>query len=258
MKPPMDRDLLAAFVDGALSPEDAAAVVMHLADHPDDQAHVDDLIAANELLAAAYGAPLHEPVPEAIRVAIMGAAPAATRDAPPAAPVLPFRPRRRSAVWLGGALALAASLAAVAVLMPGSPGPAAGGLLAVGPVAPGSDLERAIAGLPSLAPDTLAGGQEVMILGTLRDAGGRYCREVEIIAEAAARLDTAIACTTGSGGWAIEIAVQEALPGSDGEGFAMASGSGAGVMGAFLDRIGAGQVLDPAAEAQAIGTGWAP
>ena len=62
-----DKDRLAAFGDGELSPEEAAAVVMHLADHPDDQAWVDDLIAANETLAAAFAAPLHEPVPEAIR-----------------------------------------------------------------------------------------------------------------------------------------------------------------------------------------------
>jgi anti-sigma factor RsiW len=38
MTPPMDRERLAAFVDGALAPEDAATVVMHLADHPQDQA----------------------------------------------------------------------------------------------------------------------------------------------------------------------------------------------------------------------------
>ncbi len=39
----MDKDRLAAFVDGELTPEEAAAVVMHLARHPDDQAYVDDL-----------------------------------------------------------------------------------------------------------------------------------------------------------------------------------------------------------------------
>ena len=47
----MDRARLAAFVDGELSPEDSAAVVMHLADHPADQAYVDDLFAANAALA---------------------------------------------------------------------------------------------------------------------------------------------------------------------------------------------------------------
>ena len=47
----IDRTRLAAFVDGELSPEEAAAVVMHLADHPADQAYVDDLFAANAALA---------------------------------------------------------------------------------------------------------------------------------------------------------------------------------------------------------------
>jgi hypothetical protein len=157
---------------------------------------------------------------------------------------------------MGGALALAASVAAVAVVMQGSQDPAAGRLLAVGPVAAGSELARVIDGLPSLAPERLAGGQEVMILGTLRTADGRYCREVEVIDEPAARLDQAIACTTSSDGWSIEIAVQEALHASDGDGFAAASGTGAGTLGQFLDRLGAGQVMDPEAEARAISGGW--
>jgi anti-sigma factor RsiW len=82
----MDKDRLAAFVDGELSPEEAAAVVLHLADTPVDQAYVDDLFAANEALAQAFGAPLSEPVPEAIHAAIMG--PSAATN------VVAFRPRR--------------------------------------------------------------------------------------------------------------------------------------------------------------------
>ena len=62
----MDQARLAAFVDGELTPEDAAAVVMHLANHPADQAFVDELMALNEMIADAYDAPLHEPAPEAI------------------------------------------------------------------------------------------------------------------------------------------------------------------------------------------------
>lgn len=253
----MDRDRLAAFVDGALSPEEAAAVVMHLADHPDDQAYVDDLVAANELLAAAYAAPLHEPVPEAIRAAIMGA-PAALTEAAPAPAVLPFRPRQRAAAWIGGALALAAALAAVAVLMPAAPGPSAVQSLALGPVAAGSAFERALAASPALTPVMLPGGRELMVLATLRTADGRYCREIEIIDAEAGTLDIGLACTTGTGGWAVGIALQETLPGAEGAGFATASGTSAGVMGAFLDRIDAGQVLEPAAEGRAIESGWAP
>ncbi|PJN94791.1 hypothetical protein CNY89_12380 [Amaricoccus sp. HAR-UPW-R2A-40] len=68
----MDHETLAAFVDGALSPEDSAGVVMHLADHPLDAAHVDALMELNALLGEAYAAPLHEPAPEPIVAAILG------------------------------------------------------------------------------------------------------------------------------------------------------------------------------------------
>jgi hypothetical protein len=175
----LDRALLAAFVDGALSPEDAAAVIMHLADHPQDQAYVDDLIAANEALAAAFADPLHEPVPEAIRAAIMGdLATGDTAGAPESRRVIPFPPRRPTAVWIGGALALAASVAAVAVLLTGGPGPSDAPfgvrLLTVGPVGDGSDLDRALSELPALEPLTLEDGQEIMVLATMRTADGRY------------------------------------------------------------------------------------
>ncbi len=53
---PNGQDPLAAFVDGELSPEEAAEVVMHLADHPADQTYVDDLFAANAALAEAFSA----------------------------------------------------------------------------------------------------------------------------------------------------------------------------------------------------------
>jgi len=253
--PGLDRDLLAAFVDGALSPEDAAAVVMHLADHPQDQAHVDDLIAANEALAAAFAAPLHEPVPEAIRATIMGDAVAGSGDRA----VVRFRPRRPVAVLIGGALALAASVAAVAILMTGGPGGSVASgarLLAVGPVDQGSDLGRVLADLPTLEPVVLDGGQQIMVLATLRTADGRFCREVEIVDQAAARIDMGIACSGAGGGWTIGIAVQEVLHQDAGDGFVTASGTGPGSLGQFLDRQGAGEVLSPEAEAQAIGSGW--
>lgn len=57
----MDKQHLAAFADGELSPEEAAAVVMYLADHPADQAWVDDLMAANAALAQAFSTPCTNP-----------------------------------------------------------------------------------------------------------------------------------------------------------------------------------------------------
>jgi hypothetical protein len=275
----MDKDRLAAFVDGELSPEEAAAVVMHLADHPADQAWVDDLIAANETLAAAFAQPLHEPVPEAIRAAIFGTPEGgAGRDADgPAEPagqaqVLPFRPRAgaarggRPGIWAAG-LALAAGLAAVAVIGPLLRGPAGGGdpgavalaALVPGPLAEGSALSGLLATQPSGTPQEIAGGQEVMILSSLPLADGRFCRELELLDEAAGKLSMGIACTAGTG-WTVEIVLSEALGNGagEGDGFVTASGPEGQSLDLFLDRLGAGLALDPEAEAKAIAGGWQP
>ena len=116
----MDPRLLNAFADGELEPEEAARVVMHLADCPEDQALVDAIMMTNALLVRACAGPLEEPVPPAIRAAIFGP-PAAAE--PRGARVVAFRrPGVRAALWGG---ALAAGLAAAAVLLPivGGDGP---------------------------------------------------------------------------------------------------------------------------------------
>jgi len=250
MRQAMDKDRLAAFVDGELSPEEAAAVVMHLADHPADQAYVDDLVAANELLAAAYEAPLHEPVPDAIRDTILG------REAAAPATVVPFRPRSRAPLWAGGALALAAAVAAVAVLIPGAPVPGGGGLLAVGPLVEGSEIAAVVEDLPSLVPQVLSGGREAMVLATMPTPDGGFCREIEVLDRTAGRLDMAVACTRPEGGWAIEVALSEPVT-PEAEGFVTASGPETQALALFLDRRGAGLALDPGAEEAAI-AGWQP
>ena len=94
---------LAAFVDGEMTPEAAAEVVMHLADHPLDQAYVDDLMAANEALAKAFAGPMSEQVPPRILAAIEGWQSAGLAAVP--STVIPFR--RRPVMAFGG-LALAA------------------------------------------------------------------------------------------------------------------------------------------------------
>lgn len=246
-RPPIDRAMLAAFADGELGPEEAARVVMHLADHPEDQAHVDDLMAANAALQQAFAAPLAEAVPDRFRDLILGAPPAT---------VVPF-PRRVLASartgWLAAGLAAAAALAAVAVLAPqGAPVP--GALLAAGPVAPDSDLGAILAAAPSGAAQALGADRALTVLASLPAAQG-FCREVELIDRAAATLSVALACTEGTG-WSVAVVVTEALPAGQAQAIAPASGATGADLGPWLDRLGVGLVLDPAQEAAAIASGW--
>lgn len=233
----LEKTRLAAFADGELSPEEAAEVVMHLADHPEDQAYVDDLMAANAALAAAFAAPLDEPVPPRL-LAAAGA---------PVAQVVPLR--RPMVRFVPGALALAASVAAAAVLF----WPATQDGLRPGAVAQGSALAQALDGLASGVPATLD-GRDLMILASLPVAEG-YCREVEVIDRAAALLEMALACRD-AGGWRVEAVLSEPLPEAASGGFVPAGGADTAGLTPFLDRLGAGMALTPDEEAAAIAAGW--
>ncbi len=240
----MDRTRLAAFVDGELSPEEAAAVVMHLADHPSDQAYVDDLFAANAALAQAFAAPLSDPIPASLRAVLQA-------DLAPAQ-IIPFRPRMRPALWAGGA-ALAASLVAALVLFR----PVEPLSIALGNVVAGTPLAQALDSLPSGTRFTETANRELMILATLlTDAGP--CREVEVIDRAAAQIELALACHDQATGWKIEVVLKEPLPTTDGQdGFVTAEGPATQGLSPYLDQRGAGLALSPEAEADLIAKGWA-
>lgn len=241
----LDKETLAAFVDGELSPEEAAKVVLHLADHPQDQAYVDDLSAANAALAQAFAAPLHEPVPAGIRAAIMG---------PAAQNVVVFRPRPRLAMALGG-LALAASVTAAALLLPGLTGGRQAAGIALGPLAAADPVTAVLESRASGVVVQLADGRETMVLSTFGMPDGRFCREFEVIDRAAGRVDFAVGCSSGDA-WAVEAAIAEISDPGAAQGYAPAGGAETDALTRFLERGGAPTLLDPAAEAAAIARGW--
>lgn len=244
-KPTMDPSRLAAFADGELSPEEAAAVVMHLADHPEDQAYVDNLMAANEALLQAFSEPLGEPVPGEIKNVILGEAQTAK--------IIPFR--KRSAVWIS--TAVAAMLALGVFSGPDLFAPVAAPNLTLGPIDSGSNLATALSRLPSGVPESSGTDQEFMILATLPISDG-YCREFEVINRAKQRIDLGIACIT-SDSWVVEVTMSEPLSASGTEdGFVTASGTEMQGLMPFLDRLGAGASLAPDAEADLIANGWMP
>jgi Putative zinc-finger len=254
-------DQLAAFADGELSPEEAAEVVMHLADHPEDQALVDEIMAANAALARAFAAPMSEPVPEKLRALILGhgaetgnpvtTAPDGADTNVPSARILPFR-RRFGAL---GGLALAASVAGLALFLPQSPlrqTPAVA-VLEPGPLVPGSELHRAVAGQPNGQGIGLQ-GSELILLSSLPITGG-HCREAELINRDSAVLTMALICHRGED-WVVEVALSEPLPDAAATGFVPAGGVETGALDLWLDRMGAGMALSPEEEAEAIAKGW--
>lgn len=251
---PFDREKLAAFADGEFGPE-TARLVMHLADNPEDQAYVDRIAVERALIARAFGSIADEPVPERILAVIEGRTPRGAR-------VLASPFRRWS--WFAAGLAAGVATAAAAVLAVriGGPPDAAtepvgvAGSLAVGPVAPGSALARAL--------DSRASGDEIgfgpdarlRIAASFLDGRKRICREIMIVRDAAERVDQAVVCAEGSG-WSVDIAVGSALESGE-DAYAPASGPGGRAIERLLDEIGAGSALGPEEEDAARARGWRP
>jgi hypothetical protein len=245
--PRVDDETLAAYVDGELSPEKAAAVAMLLADDPEARRRLDALFETSRLLAAAYEAPMTEPVPERLRALVEGRPDRAA--APEGARVIAFPRRARLPAAIG--LALAASVALVFGLRMPDEAPfhvTAGPAAADGPLH--AALEAAASGDSVAAP----GGVALTPVGTYATAGGGVCREFEAVS--AGGVERGLACRHG-GLWRVEAVVAEAAPAAaGGDGFAPASGPAAGAFDAALDRLGLGMALDAGAEAALRARGW--
>jgi anti-sigma factor RsiW len=243
----MDVLRLAAYVDGALEPEDAAAVVIHLADNAADRRRVAQLTELNGLLAAAYAGPLSEPMPDRIRQAV----------AP--SNVVPLRPRARVLpVALAGVLLAAAASVAVVVGISGNQGFVDIGAPGVGPVAVGSELHVALEESGSGSVVRFPDGDEVTLIATFRNGRGRPCREFELLHDSATEVSRGIACRGGEAGWAVAMIVSEPIGGevSSDPGYMPAGGAIDAALSGALDVLGAGPSLAPATESALIASGW--
>lgn len=244
----MDPRLLNAFADSELTPEEAARVVMHLADCPEDQTVVDGIMMTNALLARACAGPLDEPVPPAIRAAIFGAPPERT-----SAQVTPFRrPAARTAFW--GA-ALAAGLAAAAVFLPRLAED--GGELALGPVPARNPIAEALTELASGETQLVARDVELAMVASYAVPGG-FCREFTLHTGPGA-VDLApdlvgLACNEGAG-W--QVAAREAEPAPHAQThFVPAAGDAEDAIRSGLDAHAAGPALSAEEERAARAAGW--
>jgi len=238
-------DRLAAYIDGALEPEEAAGVVLRLADNDQDRRQVDRLTELNRLLAAAYAAPLGEPVPERIRRRLATGSPS----------LRSWRARLRSG-WMApaGLAAVAAGLALAIGVSIGTRGP---GQPDVGPVA--SDLQAVLEGAGSGQTVPMDDGREITLIATFRDGAGRFCREFEAEDTGSAQFSRGIACREGPATWTVAIMVSEPLtdPADTSEGYQPAAGTADAALTGALDAMDAGPSLGIPAEQALIESGWA-
>ena len=248
----LDKARLAAFVDGELSPEDAAEVVMHLASDPIDQAYVDELMALNVIIADAYDTPLHEPVPPEILATIAANGEPTAKEAPVVS-LAGFRRSRRFATW-GGA-ALAAGIA-VFLVAPGLQSPDLADV-ALGLIVADHPQSLALSELETGATRKIGDDAEISITASFRTSSKGVCREFAVHHETEPNLVSGIACPAADtpGGWVVEASVA-VLSNDNATTFTPASGESSDLVGDFLDKVGAGRALTPDEEVDARSNGW--
>ena len=211
----LSEETLNAYADGALEADARAEVEAQLQTDAEARALLDRLRTADRLAIEAFAAPMHEPPPQALVDAILGApAPgAADRDAS-----LGGRP---SPAWSAREAGLAAGCkpgprcrprrrrfprasAGSAACRAGWRAGAGGGARRERPPSPaGAPSEREHAG------DRGARGaaRRVGVVATFMDRHARPCREVEVLpagTDPPHRVAAAVACRDAAGGWVVE------------------------------------------------------
>lgn len=222
------EERLAAWLDGELSPGEAAEIEAMIEADPSLAERAADWRANDAAIAGAFAPIAEAPVDEAMLARLGLSEPA--RPQPLAAnDNLPWW--RRHALPIGGALA--ASLALVAFL----------GLRGGGPDPLGTALDTT----PSGQVATLADGSRIEPVLTVKSRDGRWCREFRRDSRAA------LACRSDEG-WKVEAQGGEAASQS-GE-FGLATGEDDPALEAAYDRLGAGDPVDAAAERALITKKW--
>jgi hypothetical protein len=249
-------EMLMAYADGEASPAEAEAVEEAVAADP---AVAERLALFAETRALAAEAMPLEPVPDSLRAsveAMIAAAPtsgAANDAVPPPEPdgenVVAFRPRGGRAIRRPVFMAMAATVAGIAVAV----GAFVAGLGIGGGAAPtgGGEGVSRLATLPLEEGLSLPSGAEVALDGqvlrtmsSFRSGTGEFCREFEVEGE---RNLVGVACRR-DGDWSVDFAVATAP--ADPTAYAPASGLEA--LDAYLGTIAAGPPLPSEEEMEAL------
>ena len=189
----LDDETLMAYADGALGPEEAAAVRAALAADPEAAADVDRFRESARLVRAAFDDTLAEPVPPTLERRVRAAARAAEAERHALDALVRRRGRRPLA--LAASVALLLGLGIGSRLSPGAGDEALPGL--------GDALAGTASGVHASLPD----GATLTPLATFRDRDGRWCRQFARAADG--RTGEGVACRDAEGGWRLAFLVPD-------------------------------------------------
>lgn len=228
-------ELLAAYADGELDAETARTVEMAIADSSQLQADLAAHRALRKRLAAHFAPIAEQPIPPALRQAVMGDEEASN--------VIDFgRARKRNAPLMPARWARVAGPALAATLV----------LALIGFGLRPSNNNYAQGDLAQALDDQLVATQKadspVRVLLSFQDKQGQYCRGFT------GQARSGIACRDDRG-WRV-IKILDGAQGSDTE-YRQAGNPDTAVMAAIQD-MAEGEALDAAQEERALRQGWLP
>ena len=245
-------ELLMAFADGQLNPEDARRVEAAMAADPALGAEVDAYRLTADHLAGAFDAPLDEPVPAHLEALVMGG----TTEGENVTSLHAARARKATGLpFWGQAIAACAVFgfgAAFGSAALDSAPPSAGNVLLAGQLDASSPIAQALETRASAEIVDIPGGR-FDVVATIPVAGGATCREFETAGDAGAVVG--IACRRDAG-WTVELLLH-AEPGSGlQEGFQLASGFDVDPIDTVLTGLGAEMGVDAETETCLIENAW--
>jgi hypothetical protein len=244
----LSDEILMAFADGELDEPAAGAIEQAMLSNPAITQRVIGFLRSRRLIRSTFTRDVALSVPPELQAAVQAQISAfdAANDRGAEGTIHPRRNAFQRRHWLSGGVALAASVAALAIAGVGYfagqqniPSPYASGLVA-----------RLEDPLVHQVLDTGGSGQEaelaigrIRMVSTYRLANGSLCREFTL--QAASGKAAAIACRTDD--WKITFAL--ASPAAD---TAYTPSSGGDLMAAYLQDIGVGEPLLGATETKAL------
>lgn len=260
-------EVLNAYVDGALDAETARGVEARLAHDAEARAYVETLRQINALAPEAMDALLGD-VPQSL-IDTIKRAPVATATN---GKVVSLSPRRvegspwwRSQTPLLAAAALAVAIctaAAYVVLAPRLGDGPAEGLIATGPLPAASPLagllEQSETGKASSVTTTSGSAAKATVVATFKDAGGRYCRELEVDPVGAGVTSASIACRQDNGTWQVEGSVAVAAVPTSGPYYVPSGAADNEPLDPLVRSLKLGKALSSAEERAALTSHWTP
>ena len=235
MTPKLADEILMAYADGALGPEEAAAVEATLALDPEAAATAARFRASGALVRAAFDETLTEPVPLVLERQVRAAA----RAAEAARHRLVHRRRSRRELVLAASVALLLGLGGGAWLARrGGDGTLPG-------------LAAALATKPSGVRAVLPDGGTLAPIATFRDREGRWCRTFTQIVDS--QPGEGAACRDADNGWRLVFLVSDQP--TDGRDYAPA-GAEPSLAESLRDQLQTGDPLNEAQERDLIDRDW--